>query len=323
MQTSSAVLAEIMEVPLKGIPRGLLARAHGIAIIPNMIKGGFVIGARHGTGVLILRESNGQWRAPVFISMTGGSLGFQAGVQSTDVVLVFTRPESVQQILTGKFTLGADAAAAAGPVGRQGSAATDLELKAEIYSYSRSRGLFAGVALDGSVLQVDSLANAAYYHHPVPGQPVTLPASAAQLLTLVAKYTGSTVRGPQPAPAGSGPARQPIESRQGVARGPNSSEADHLRDQLAKVAPELFERLDDQWDAYLALPAEIFTGQGHPAQESLSRSIARFKQVDGNPQYRALAENPQFQSTYGLLKHYHSVLVKRTETLQLPKPPGP
>ncbi len=319
MQTCSAVLAEIMEVPLKGIPRSLLSRAHGVAIIPNMIKGGFVIGARHGTGVLVLRENNGQWRAPVFISMTGGSLGFQAGVQSTDVVLVFTRPENVRQILAGKFTLGADAAAAAGPVGRQGSAATDLGLKAEIYSYSRSRGLFAGVALDGSVLQVDSFANAAYYHHPVPGQPVTLPASAAQLLSLVASYTASNAGAPAPAVSGGPP--PPAEPRGGLAREPYFSETDHMRDQLATVAPELFEQLDDQWDAYLALPAEVFTGQGHPDPEALAQTLARFEHVTGNPQYRALAENPQFQSTYGLLKHYESLLVRRTETLQLPSPP--
>jgi len=157
------ILEEIMGIPEKGIPPSLLNDAAGIAIIPNVIKIGFVIGGRHGTGVLLVRGEGGQWSNPSFISLTGGSLGWQIGAQSTDVILVFKNRKSIDGIMNGKFTLGADAAVAAGPVGRRGEAATDASLKAEIYSYSRSRGLFAGVSLEGSALQIDEEANASYY----------------------------------------------------------------------------------------------------------------------------------------------------------------
>jgi lipid-binding SYLF domain-containing protein len=160
---SADILEEIMAIPEKGIPPSLLDDAAGIAIIPNVIKIGFVIGGRHGTGILLVRGEGGQWSNPSFISLTGGSLGWQIGAQSTDVILVFKSGRSIDGIMNGKFTLGADAGVAAGPVGRRGEAATDATLKAEIYSYSRSRGLFAGVSLEGSALQIDDEANASYY----------------------------------------------------------------------------------------------------------------------------------------------------------------
>jgi lipid-binding SYLF domain-containing protein len=157
------ILKEITVIPEKGIPPSLLNAAAGVAIIPNVIKIGFVIGGRHGTGILLVRGRNGQWSNPSFISLTGGSVGWQIGAQATDVILVFKNRKSIDGIMDGKFTLGADAAVAAGPVGRRGEAATDTMLKAEIYSYSRSRGLFAGVSLEGSALQIDDKANASYY----------------------------------------------------------------------------------------------------------------------------------------------------------------
>lgn len=160
---ATVILDEINQIPEKGIPPSLLANAAGVAIIPNVIKVGLMVGGRFGKGVLLLRNEQGNWSDPVFISLTGGSLGWQIGAQSTDVILVFKTPRSVAGILNGKFTLGADAAVAAGPVGRNLSGATDPTLSAEIYSYSRSRGLFAGVSLEGSILQVDDPANVAYY----------------------------------------------------------------------------------------------------------------------------------------------------------------
>lgn len=164
-RTSDAVrvLHEIMQAPDRAIPRDLLRHARAIAVIPNVIKAGFIFGGRHGNGLLSVRSADGTWSNPTFISLTGGSVGFQAGVSSTDVVLVFRTQRGVDGIVNGKFTLGADAAAAAGPVGRNAQASTDAQLKAEIYSYSRSRGLFAGVALDGSALTIDYDANAAVY----------------------------------------------------------------------------------------------------------------------------------------------------------------
>ena len=158
-----AVLNDIMQAPDKAIPRDLLRDAKAVAVIPDMLKVGFIFGGRRGEGLISVKSPDGTWSNPSFITMTGGSVGFQAGVSSTDVVLVFRTQHGVDSIVRGKFTLGADASAAAGPVGRTANASTDGQLKAEIYSYSRSRGLFAGVALDGSVLRIDYDANAAVY----------------------------------------------------------------------------------------------------------------------------------------------------------------
>ena len=152
---SRDVLNEIMAIPASGIPASLLANAQGIVIIPDLVKGGFVLGVRHGRGIVMVRDERGFWRPPSFVTLTGGSVGWQIGLQVTDIVLVFKTRSSVQGLLRGKFTFGADAAAAAGPVGREAAAATDAQLLAEIFTWSRSRGLFAGVSLDGSVLQID------------------------------------------------------------------------------------------------------------------------------------------------------------------------
>ncbi|WP_300616463.1 lipid-binding SYLF domain-containing protein [Dokdonella sp.] len=157
------VLREVMEAPDKAIPKDLLENAHAIAVVPDVIKAGFVIGGRHGSGLIAVKTRDGTWSNPSFVSMTGGSIGFQAGVSSTDVILVFRTQRGVDSIVHGKFTLGADASAAAGPVGRTAQAATDAQLKAEIYSYSRARGLFAGAALDGTAITIDNGANQSVY----------------------------------------------------------------------------------------------------------------------------------------------------------------
>ncbi len=157
------VLKEVMQAPDKAVPRELLQNAHAIAVIPDVIKAGFVIGGRHGEGLIAVKTRDGTWSNPSFIGLTGGSIGFQAGVSSTDVILVFRTQRGVDSIVHGKFTLGADASAAAGPVGRSAQASTDAQLKAEIYSYSRARGLFAGAALDGTALTIDNTANQAVY----------------------------------------------------------------------------------------------------------------------------------------------------------------
>jgi len=160
---STQVISEIMSVPEKAIPRSLLNDIYGIAVIPNVIKAGFIVGGRYGQGILSIRGNNGLWSNPVFVTLTGGSIGWQIGAQSTDFILVFKTKKSIDAVSKGKFTLGADAAIAAGPVGRKAEAGTDVQMKAEIYSYSRSRGLFAGISLEGAALQVDTKANKAYY----------------------------------------------------------------------------------------------------------------------------------------------------------------
>ncbi len=160
---ASGVLEELRNIRDQGIPDRLLARAYGIAVIPNVVKVGAVLGGRRGSGAMVVRDANGRFSNPVMISLTGGSIGWQLGVQSTDVVLVFTTRQGIEGITGGKMTLGADASVAAGPVGRAASAGTDATFSAEVYSYSRNRGLFAGVSLDGSVIAIDRKSNNKLY----------------------------------------------------------------------------------------------------------------------------------------------------------------
>ena len=163
IETTMDVLNDAATIPDKTIPHYLLEKASGIAIIPGVIKGAFLIGARRGKGVLLVRTPDGGWSDPCFISLTGGSLGWQIGGESTDFVLIFRTRSSVESIYHGKFTLGADASVAAGPVGRNAEASTDVQMKAEILSYARGRGLFAGASIEGSALEIDDDANADFY----------------------------------------------------------------------------------------------------------------------------------------------------------------
>ena len=157
------VLKDLQSSPDQFVPRQLLERAYGIAIIPDVTKAAFFLGGARGNGVLVVRDASGRFSNPIFINITGGSFGFQWGIQSTDVVLVFTSQRSIDKITSGKLTLGADASVAAGPVGRQASAATDPTFHSEVYSYSRSRGLFAGIALSGNAITIDNAADARFY----------------------------------------------------------------------------------------------------------------------------------------------------------------
>jgi len=140
-----------------------MKKAYGIAVIPHVVKGAFGIGGRFGKGLVAERNADGGWGTPLFIEIGGGSFGLQLGVEATDVVMVFTNHNGIQPLLKGKLKIGADATATAGPVGRNAEAGTDILLKSAIYSYSRSKGLFAGVALDGAVLQLDDDANKSVY----------------------------------------------------------------------------------------------------------------------------------------------------------------
>ena len=207
VRQSEQVLAEIMAIPAKSIPEYLLAEAQGIVIVPNVIKIGFIAGVRRGHGVVMVRDAEGEWSLPQFVTLTGGSVGWQAGIQGTDVVLVFTTRKGVDGLLQGKFTIGADASASAGPVGRNASASTDATLKSEILSYSRSRGLFLGVAIDGSVLEIDNQAHVMYYGSPSSELPRAVPQSAIQLRQFLVDATAaSTVAlGGVPAPVAAVP----------------------------------------------------------------------------------------------------------------------
>ena len=213
--TASQVLNDSMSSPDQALPERLLERAYGIAVVPDVTKVAFFLGGRRGNGVLVARDASGRFSDPVFVNLTGGSFGFQWGVQSTDVILVFTTRRSIDRISSGKLTLGADASVAAGPVGRQASAATDPTLSAEVYSYSRSRGLFAGVALDGSALTIDDRANSRFYdkgtvniQDVLNGALHTNDSSAHRFRDTVARSTGAT-SAPPPVAAPQAPVSAP------------------------------------------------------------------------------------------------------------------
>lgn len=163
VRRATEVINETMDVPDKTIPEYLFRDAYGIAVIPDVLKAGFIVGGRRGKGIMTIRSPGGQWGELFFITLAGGSIGWQVGVQRVDIVLVFKTEKSVESVLEGRFTLGGDAAIAVGPVGRQAQATTDLELEAEIFSYARARGFFAGLSLEGSVIQVESKDNAVFY----------------------------------------------------------------------------------------------------------------------------------------------------------------
>lgn len=190
------VLEAINRIPENSIPPALLRNAKGIAIIPSVVKVGLVIGGRYGKGVVMVRHEDGNWSNPLFLSVSGGSIGWQVGAQSTDVILVFKTRKSIDDIISGKFTLGADASIAAGPVGRLASAATDIKMESEIYSYSRSRGLFVGITLDGARLNIEQKDNASYYRNKslqpaqiLAGDKVVAPASTPRLRAILNGFT--------------------------------------------------------------------------------------------------------------------------------------
>jgi lipid-binding SYLF domain-containing protein len=161
----------MMNIPEQGIPDELMQRAQGVAVIPHMVKGAFGIGGRYGKGLVSQRTATG-WSTPAYVEIGGGSFGLQLGVEATDLVLVFTNDKGLKSLLEGKVTLGADAGVAAGPVGRKASMATDVLLKSSIFAYSRSKGLFAGVSLEGAALTMDDSANRKVYGKEVTGEEI-------------------------------------------------------------------------------------------------------------------------------------------------------
>jgi len=183
---ATRVFKEIMNTPDKGIPQDLLQSAKCIAIIPGDLKFAFILGASYGRGLATCRVATG-WSAPMFVAINSGSVGYQIGGSSTDIVLLFMNDHALHSLLSDKFKLGADASIAAGPVGRSAAAGTDLKLTAEILSYSRSKGVFIGVSLDGAVVQSDESGDKAMYgenvnRHEILNGTVAVPASAQPLL---------------------------------------------------------------------------------------------------------------------------------------------
>ena len=165
LDDSSKILNELLSAPDKGIPNEVFESAKCVAVVPSMVKGGFVFGAEHGRGVATCRTDHG-WSAPAFFVITGGSWGLQIGVQAADLVMLIMNQQGMNDLLSSKFKLGANGSVAAGPVGREASASTDWKMKAEVLTYSRTRGLFAGLTLNGAVIKQDDDSTVALYGRP-------------------------------------------------------------------------------------------------------------------------------------------------------------
>ncbi len=189
LQNAGSVLKEIMDAPDKGIPEEVLDDAKCIVVVPHLIKAGFIVGGKHGRGVASCRTANG-WSAPAFVSVGGGSWGLQIGAEGVDLVMLVMNDKGLQHLLSSKFQLSGEASAAAGPVGRHASAGTDWKMNAELLTYSRSKGAFAGLTLEGAVVEQDVDSTEAIYGKDVPFRKVLLgnvtpPAAAAPFMSAV------------------------------------------------------------------------------------------------------------------------------------------
>jgi lipid-binding SYLF domain-containing protein len=163
---STVVFNEIMAAADKAIPTSILDKAEGIAVFPSTIKAGLFVGGQHGRGILSVRGEQDTWSAPAFLTLNGGSIGLQIGAQATDLILVIMNKRGLENLVRNQFKVGADASVAAGPVGREAQASTDIQMRAQILSYSRARGVFAGVTINGSTIRQDKDANERFYGKP-------------------------------------------------------------------------------------------------------------------------------------------------------------
>lgn len=193
LDAASTVITQIESIPAKSIPMSIMSNATCVAVVPSYKKAAFVVGGSYGQGVVTCRTADGRWSAPAFIQLAGGSFGFQIGGQATDLVLIAVNDRGMQALLKSKFKIGGDAAASAGPVGRNASAATNLTMKSELLTYSRSQGLFAGIDLNGTVVNQNTNDTRTFYGHDIPfatilkGDVVT-PAAGRQFVRTVARY---------------------------------------------------------------------------------------------------------------------------------------
>jgi lipid-binding SYLF domain-containing protein len=193
MDAAARVLNDIMAAPDKGIPSDLLSKSECVVLVPGVKKAAFILGGKYGRGFMSCRSSNARWSAPAAVRVEGGSVGFQIGGSETDVILLVMNKNAIDKLLSNKFTIGADASAAAGPVGRTTSAMTDAQLHAQILTYSRARGLFAGVSLEGATLRPDDDANKDLYGKAMSNKDivrgtVSPPSGAAGLMAELNKY---------------------------------------------------------------------------------------------------------------------------------------
>jgi len=192
VQAAADVLNEIQSAPDSGVPQEILGSAECVAVVPSMLKGGFIVGAKYGRGLASCRTAKG-WSAPAFFSVAGGSFGFQIGGQAVDLVMLIMNKDGMKHLLSSQFALGADASVAAGPVGRHAEGNTDWKMRAQVLTYSRARGVFAGVSLNGAVVKQDKNSTREFYGHMVTSKAsltgeVDPPAAANTFLTTLAKW---------------------------------------------------------------------------------------------------------------------------------------
>jgi lipid-binding SYLF domain-containing protein len=181
IKEAAVILGEIIAAPDKAIPTSILEKAEAIAIFPSTIKGAFIVGAQRGKGIISVHDrTKGTWSSPAFLTLTGGSVGFQIGGQAVDIILVVQNRRGLENLLQNQFEIGGEASATAGPVGRDAAVSTDIQLRAEILSYSRSRGLFAGVSLKGAALRQDQDANQKFYGNRLRTRDVVLDGKATK-----------------------------------------------------------------------------------------------------------------------------------------------
>jgi lipid-binding SYLF domain-containing protein len=302
VQQAGEVLKEMLNTTAKGIPRSMLTEAQGVVIIPEVIKVGFILGVQRGEGVALARDDRGKWQLPRFVTITAGSVGWQLGAQSSDFILVFQTRRGVDGLMKGKFTIGADADAAVGPVGRQIGAATDAKMSAEILTYSRSRGLFAGVSLAGSKLDINPGADLAFYG--AQGTPqARVPESAVQLVQLISSVSGGGQERIQPlAPQAAG------------------GELAGRRAALLGSARALDPLLNDEWRRFLALPRALSTANANPSAAEVEALLNRFTSVATDARYQSLSGRPEFAAMQDSLARYLEALTP-TQTINLPPPP--
>jgi SH3 domain-containing YSC84-like protein 1 len=337
---ATVVLQELVAGARTQIPANLLATAEGVAIVPHYVRGAFVLGIAGGRGVLVVRDANRNWLAPEFITIGGGSIGWQAGVQATDLVLVFRSPKSLANMRQGKLTLGVNASAAAGPIGRDAGAATDASAQAEIFTYSKTRGLFAGVSLTGANVQIDVPATQVYYQTNT-GGPGVVPPSAISLINELTRFSTfvppvelaagsavSTTASPGSLPTNPSALPDPLTPQPG----PTSSlplnpvvtvamvplPADNVM-RLENAVSALVTNVDPQWQAYLSLPIGWRGAKEVPADQIYS-TLTRYERVATNPQFAALRSLPAFNDALKELREL-AARAPTSEHLRLPPPP--
>lgn len=284
LQTAGTVLNQIMSAPDQAIPDKIMSGAKCIAVIPSSLKASFIFGANYGKGVATCRTEKG-WSAPAFFKVTGGSFGFQAGGQASDLVLIIRTDEGMQHLLQSKFKLGADASAAAGPVGRDAQASTDLTMRAQVLTYSRARGLFLGVSLSGGVINQNDADTQAFYgkdwtYYSILKGEVPAPKEAEPFLTVVEKYaptpraatTPKTASVPAPAPltAANSPAPAPSAETTTTTQPASAApvETTTTTTQTAPAAPAVTTTTTTTTQPASTVMDSETTGVMHPPQEA-------------------------------------------------------